>query len=125
MESEKSSLELEVEGYFRPPLSSKQHLLYLKAFPGASIEKKSFEALVRELDGEGKNLFLLSKKGTDIRTLKLKGNEVFIIGDQDGFPQDKKKLLKKIDKISVGPKTLFASQVITIIHNEIDRAERL
>ena len=57
----------------------------------------------------------------DIREFKIKGNEVFVLGDQDGFPAEKRKLLKLIDKISVGPKVLFASQVLTIIHNEFDR----
>jgi tRNA (pseudouridine54-N1)-methyltransferase len=89
--------------------------------PGCSAEKKSFEHLVKELDKEGKNVFLLDGKGEDIRNLQLKKNEVFIIGDHEGFPKDKKKFLKRIDKISVSPRTLFASQVITIINNEIDR----
>ena len=95
----------------------------LEVFPGALIEKKSFEHLVKELDSEGKDVLLLDGKGKDIREFKLKGNEVFIIGDHEGFPSDKKKFLKKIDKVSVGPRTLFASQVITILHNEVDRKE--
>lgn len=90
-------------------------------FPGASIEKKSFEHLVKELDKEGKDVLLLDGKGEDIRDKDLTKNPVFIIGDHEGFPKDKKKFLKKIDKISVGPKVLFASQVITLIHNELDR----
>ena len=90
-------------------------------FPGGFSEKKSFERVVTELDSSGKDILLLNKKGKDIRNFKLKGNECFIIGDQDGFPKDKKKFLKKIDKIKVGPHILFASQVITLINNEIDR----
>ncbi len=89
--------------------------------PGCSIEKKSFEKLIQDLDKEGKNIFLLDKKGKDIREMELKGNEVFIIGDHEGFPRDKQKFLKQIDRMTVGPKTLFASQVMIIIHNEIDR----
>jgi tRNA pseudouridine-54 N-methylase len=92
-----------------------------KVFPGCFIEKKSFETLVKESDKDGKNVFLLDENGKDIRDLKLKGNEVFILGDQDGFPEDKKKFIKQIDKVSAGPKIYFASQVITIINNEIDR----
>jgi tRNA (pseudouridine54-N1)-methyltransferase len=91
--------------------------------PGCYIEKKSFENLVEELNKEGKNIFLLDKKGEDIRDLKLKGNEVFVLGDQDGFPEDKRHTLKRIDKITVSPKMLFASQVLTIVHNEIDRQQ--
>jgi tRNA (pseudouridine54-N1)-methyltransferase len=96
----------------------------VKALPGCSVEKKSFEALVEELDKEGKNVFLLDKKGEDIRKIKFKGNEVFILGDQEGFPDSKRHLLKRIDKITVSPKMLFASQVLTIVHNELDRQER-
>lgn len=93
----------------------------LEIFPGASIEKKGFEQLVKELDSNGKDVLLLSKNGKDIREVNFDGTAVFIIGDQDGFPADKKKFLKGIDKICVGPKVLFASQVITILHNELDR----
>ena len=92
-----------------------------EVFPGCFIEKKSFEALVKGLDKEGKDVLLLDEGGKDIRDLKLKGNEVFILGDHDGFPKDKQRFLKTIDKISVGPKVLFASQVMVLIHNEIDR----
>jgi tRNA (pseudouridine54-N1)-methyltransferase len=88
--------------------------------PGCLIEKKSFEKLIKELDKEGKDVLLLTGKGEDVRDKRLK-DAVFIIGDHDGFPSDKKKFLKKIDGISVGPKVLFASQVITILHNELDR----
>ena len=90
-------------------------------YPGCSIERKSFEALVKEMDEGGKNVFLLDEGGEDIREFEFKGNEVLILGDQDGFPAEKRKLLKRIDKISVSPKILFASQVVTIVHNEMDR----
>jgi len=91
--------------------------------PGASIEKLSFEKLVKKLDREGKDCLLLDGKGRDIRKHNLTNHPVFIIGDHEGFPSSMKKFLKKIDKISVGPKVLFASQVVTIINNEIDRIE--
>lgn len=93
--------------------------------PGCGIEKKSFEKLIKELDAEGKDVLVLDGKGRDIREVKLDmsedKNSVFIIGDHEGFPSGFKKFLKKIDGVSVGPKVLFASQVATIIHNELDR----
>jgi tRNA (pseudouridine54-N1)-methyltransferase len=92
-----------------------------KIFPGGSVEKKSFEKLIKEMNEEGKRVLVLEKRGDDIRDLKIEGNEVFIIGDQDGFQKDKKKSLKVFDKLSVSPRVLFASQVLTLIHNEIDR----
>ncbi|MBT3642620.1 hypothetical protein HN604_00780 [archaeon] len=93
----------------------------LEIVPGASVEKKSFEKLVQDLDKDGKDIYLLGKRGTDIRELKNLGDKVFIIGDQDGFPKYKEKFLKQIEKCSVGPKIIFASQVFTILHNELDR----
>jgi len=93
--------------------------------PGVSVEKKGFEKLVIDLDREGKDVLLLDGKGTDIRDLKLETrdgkNAVFLIGDHEGFPKGFGKLLKKIDGVSVGPRVLFASQVATILHNELDR----
>ncbi len=93
-----------------------------EVFPGASIERKSFEKVLKELDSSGKNVLLLDGKGKDVRSLDLE-DAVFVIGDHEGFPKDKKRFLKMIDKVSVGPRTLFASQVVTVLHNECDRKE--
>ena len=93
----------------------------LEIFSGAFIEKKSFEKLVKELDKEGKDVLVLDGKGVDIRKSDLMKRPVFIIGDHEGFPKSKAKFLKKIDGVSVGPRVLFASQVVTILHNEMDR----
>ena len=89
-------------------------------FPGCFIEKKSFTALSKELTNEGKKIFILDGKGEAVRDLKDKELEdcVFIIGDHDGLPRKEMKKFK--DKISVGKETYFASQIFTILHNEID-----
>jgi len=89
--------------------------------PGAFIEKKGFEKVVMELNSKGKDVLLLDGKGKDVRKIDLNKNPVFVIGDHDGFPSGMNKFLKNIDKISVGPRVLFASQVVTILHNEMDR----
>jgi tRNA (pseudouridine54-N1)-methyltransferase len=95
--------------------------------PGYSIEKKSFERVIEELYEQGKEIYLMDDNGKDIRELKDKKieNAVFIIGDQDGLPNEKLRKLKRlgIKKISIGNKTYFASQVVTIIQNELDRRE--
>jgi len=88
---------------------------------GCFIERKSFEKVLKELDKEGRNVLLLDGRGSDLRELELKGDEVFVIGDHEGFPKEKRRFLKMIDKVSVGPRVLFASQVVTLLHNEIDR----
>jgi len=92
-----------------------------EVFPGCFIEQKSFEKVVYETEKSGKIICVLSEKGDDIRDIRTKGNEVFIFGDHDGFPKDKKKFLKSFGKIAVSPKILFSSQVAVILNNEIDR----
>jgi tRNA (pseudouridine54-N1)-methyltransferase len=91
--------------------------------PGYFIEKRNLVQVVEDLIDEGKEIFIMDKKGEDIRDVKKLDNAVFIIGDQDGIPKPEMKKLKKMDikKISVGPQMYFASQTVTVIQNELDR----
>jgi tRNA (pseudouridine54-N1)-methyltransferase len=95
--------------------------------PGYSIEKKSLIKVIEDLIEKGKEVYVLDRKGEDIRNLKKKELEkaVFLVGDQDGIPKQELKKLKKIGlkKISVGKQMYFASQTMTLIQNELDRHE--
>ena len=92
---------------------------------GYDIEKKSFVKLLEELHSEGKEIYILDKRGEDIRNVKISDNPVFVVGDHEGIPKQEMKWAKHIPmkKISVSPYMLFASQVVTLIHNEVDRKE--
>jgi tRNA (pseudouridine54-N1)-methyltransferase len=94
-----------------------------EVMPGYSIEKKSFINVVNELINDGKKIYILDKKGEDIRNIEISKNPVFIIGDHEGIPKEELKKLKKLEikKISVGDNTYFASQALTIVQNELDR----
>ena len=95
-----------------------------EVFPGCFVEKKSLLKVVEELDESGVDVFVLDEKGEDIRKIKIveKGDVAFVLGDHDGFPdKELKRLIKEYDTVSVGPKTYFASQVVTIVQNELDR----
>ncbi|MFH1451785.1 MAG: tRNA (pseudouridine(54)-N(1))-methyltransferase TrmY [archaeon] len=95
--------------------------------PGYFVEKKSFVKVLEELSEEGKDIYVLDKRGTDIRDIDFSDGKggVFVVGDQEGLPKQEMKWVKHLDlkKISVGPQMLFASQVVTLIHNELDRAK--
>ena len=92
-----------------------------EVMPGCFVEKKSFLHVIEELAKENK-IFILDKKGGDIRDAEIPENCVFVLGDQDGLPKKETKRLKKeCNSVSVGPKTLFASQTIVIVNNELDR----
>jgi tRNA pseudouridine-54 N-methylase len=92
-----------------------------EVFPGCFIEKKSFFAVIETLREEGKEIFLLDKKGKDLRKVNIKDDCVFIIGDHEGLPKKELKRLKEdATLVSIGNKMYFASQVIAVVNNELD-----
>jgi tRNA (pseudouridine54-N1)-methyltransferase len=94
-----------------------------EVMPGYFIEKKGIIELVNNMIDSGKEVFILDKRGEDIRDIKIGKNPVFILGDHDGIPKDEMKRLKKLDikKVSIGNEMYFASQTMTIVQNELDR----
>ena len=58
-----------------------------EASEGLSIEKKSFEALVKEKLKEGKQVVYLHQEGKDIREAVLKEDIVVVFGDYIGMPR--------------------------------------
>lgn len=92
-----------------------------KPVAGFYAERKSFEELFKEYD----NVYLMDKKGTDIREVKFKENPCFLIGDYIGMPEKTQKLLDRsdVERINLSPVMLFASHCIVLIHNELDRIE--
>lgn len=111
----------DVSGLIRRMLFKYKRGKRVKAFPGCYVEKKSFQNVIKECIDEGKDLFLLDKKGRDIRSFVF-SNPVFILGDHEGLPKTELKFVKKYARlVSVGPKVYFSSQVITLVNNELDR----
>ena len=91
-----------------------------EVLPGCFVEKKSFLKVVEELTKENE-IFLLDKRGADIRKTEIPKDCVFVLGDQDGFPKKELKRLKKIaTSVSIGNKMYFASQTVAVVNNELD-----
>jgi len=96
----------------------------VEAYSGYFVEKKSLLKVIEELHESGKKIYILDKKGDDIREVKFEESEdqVFLLGDHEGLPQKELKRLKEIfTPITVGPQMYLASQVVTIVNNELDR----
>jgi len=93
-----------------------------EVMPGYFVEKKSFIDVINEL-GKESTVYLLDKKGEDIRTIEIGENPVFVFGDHEGIPKIEMKKLKRINikRVSVGDTMYFASQALTIVQNELDR----
>ncbi|MCL5730153.1 MAG: hypothetical protein M1165_01125 [Candidatus Pacearchaeota archaeon] len=93
-----------------------------EVLPGCFVEKRSLLKVVEDLSKDGNEIFLLDKHGEDIRKAEIGDNCAFVLGDQTGIPQKEFKRLKKISTIvSTGPKTYFASHVVSVVNNELDR----
>ncbi len=93
-----------------------------EVLPGCFIEKKPLLKVVEELENQGNEIFILDEKGEDIRNAKISDDCVFILGDHEGIPVKEMKRLKQIaNPISIGPKIYFASQVVAVVNNELDR----
>lgn len=92
--------------------------------PGCFVEKKSLLAFVEELQEQGRPVFVLDQTGEDLRNIDIGKDPVFILGDQDGVgSKELRKLRKSVIPISVGPQSYFASQVLAVVHNELDRRQ--
>jgi tRNA (pseudouridine54-N1)-methyltransferase len=92
-----------------------------EVFPKCFIEKKSFMNVIEELINDGNEVFILDKKGEDIRKAEIPEDCVFILGDHEGLPDKEiKRLKKEINSVSIGDKMYFASQTVAVVNNELD-----
>ena len=67
-------------------------------------------------------LFIMDKKGTPIRQQGFSSRPCFLLTDHIPMPKKSFNTLKRLgaEKISLGPRMLFASQCVVLIHNELD-----
>ncbi|NKB68498.1 MAG: tRNA (pseudouridine(54)-N(1))-methyltransferase TrmY [Candidatus Latescibacteria bacterium] len=93
-----------------------------EAAAGVFVAKRSFESLVRAQCAKGP-LFYLQPKGTDIRAAELAEPASFVFTDHLSMPSKSDRYLERLGArpLSVGPRTLLASQCIVLVHNELDR----
>jgi tRNA (pseudouridine54-N1)-methyltransferase len=90
--------------------------------PGIEIYGFGFDTLMKGLQ-EHHPVYLLDKKGEDIRAMHFKEHGVFVLSDHLAMPKNSIKGLERrgLTKISLGRKMLFASQCVILVHNELDR----
>lgn len=90
--------------------------------PGLHVSGFGFERLVSELI-KTRPIYLLNKKGEDIRTVELATDPVFILSDHLALPKNSIKAFRRhgLKMLSLGKKMLFSSQCILILNYEMDR----
>ena len=89
---------------------------------GIIVKAISFEHLVRE-KAASRVVYMLDRKGDDIRETGVSANPVFLLTDHIPMPKKTFNSLTRqgVMKLSLGPTMLHASQCISVIHNELDR----
>ena len=88
---------------------------------GIYLSKKSFQDLIKERSE--RNLYVLHESGEDIRSVDIKEDPVFVLGDHIGLPKKEEEFVERFGgtKISLGPESYFSTHSITLVQNELDR----
>jgi len=92
-----------------------------KTHSGITVERLSFEALIRDRT-EHSSVYVLEEGGRDIYDVEIAENPVFVLGDHVGLPKKVEAYaLRYGQKISLGKKPYLASTCVTILNYIIDR----
>ncbi|MEX2327841.1 MAG: hypothetical protein WD558_08915 [Pseudomonadales bacterium] len=91
---------------------------------GIRVASTSFEHIARDRLARGK-VYLLDRKGQDVRALEVTGDAVFLLTDHIPMPRKLGKSLVRQGaiRVSLGPVMLHASQCVAVVQNELDRRE--
>lgn len=94
-----------------------------KSHPGITVNKKSFESLLKE-KANSRQIFVLEEGGKKIDSLSLHMESMFVLGDHIGLPRKVENLaLRYGEKISLGKKPYLASNCITILNYLLDQPQ--
>ena len=97
-----------------------QKIIAGKPHPGISMDKSSFEALLKT-EAQRRKVYVLEEGGKDITEIELEENAVFVLGDHVGLPKKAETFaLRYGEKISLGKQPYLAASCITIINYLFD-----
>jgi tRNA (pseudouridine54-N1)-methyltransferase len=91
-----------------------------KPHPGISVDKTSFEALLKS-EAQKHQVYILEEGGKNVVELELADDAVFVLGDHVGLPRNAERFgLRFGEKISLGKQPYLAASCITIINYLLD-----
>jgi tRNA (pseudouridine54-N1)-methyltransferase len=89
--------------------------------PGISLQKTSFEALLKEKASHA-TILVLEEGGKDIASSDLDKDSVFVLGDHVGLPKNVENFaLRYGQKVSLGKQPYLAASCVTILNYMMDR----
>jgi tRNA (pseudouridine54-N1)-methyltransferase len=109
--------ERSIAALLRKSLSIPVGNVFRRTTPGIYVRAAGLEALVTE-----QSFALADEEGKDIRTIP-DLSQAFVMSDHLNLTDDERTHVSTSPRISVGPLSLHADHVITLIHNELDRRE--
>lgn len=102
------------EKVFKKVLSWKPH-------PGISVDRTSFEALLK-VKANRCRIYVLEEGGKDIFDVEISQNPVFVLGDHIGLPKKVESFaLRYGEKVSLGKQRYLAASCINILNYLLDR----
>jgi len=91
-----------------------------KSHPGISVDKTSFEALLKA-EAQTRQVYVLEEGGKNVAELQLAKDAVFVLGDHVGLPRNVERFALRFgEKISLGKQPYLAASCITIINYLLD-----
>jgi tRNA (pseudouridine54-N1)-methyltransferase len=91
-----------------------------KSHPGISVDKASFEALLKT-EAQIRQVYVLEEGGKNVAELELADDAVFVLGDHVGLPKNVERFALRFgEKISLGKQPYLAASCITIINYMLD-----
>jgi tRNA (pseudouridine54-N1)-methyltransferase len=98
---------------------------FVEVRPGVAIARRGLEIVLAEVGAAP--MFVLEEGGPDIRDCgeAALGDAVFFLGDHLGFDAAARERLAALGArtMSVGPRSLHAEDVVTVVLNELDRRQ--
>ncbi|MHB8603642.1 MAG: tRNA (pseudouridine(54)-N(1))-methyltransferase TrmY [Thermoplasmatota archaeon] len=100
--------------------------VWQESTPGVAVAALALDEIVATAP-RGARLFVAHEAGEDARAVSWRDvpDALVVIGDTEGFTTEDETALAKAGarSISVGPRALMAEDVVTLLHNEWDRAD--
>ena len=91
-----------------------------KSHPGISVDKASFEALLKT-EAQSHKVYVLEEGGRDVAELDFADDSVFVLGDHVGLPRNVERFALRFgEKVSLGKRPYLAASCVTIINYLLD-----
>lgn len=95
-----------------------------KSHPGITMNKESFEALLRK-KAQTNHIYVLEEGGKDVTEIEFDQNPLFILGDHVGLPKKVETFALRFgEKISLGKQPYLAASCINILNYLLDRQSK-